>query len=274
MACKARGIYVTDAEINAQLLEDLKTFNIPSVKDFETQVLRRFNKSLFEWKEDVIRPKLQLAKLVRPTIVVTAEDLQKAFEARYHEKVECRMIVLAKEDKAHWFEKWEKVAKDDKEFNELARTQFVQPLAAQAGKVPPIHKHFGDDNIEKEVFALKDGQVSKLMEMPDGTCVILKRDRLIPADTTKNLGDVRLGLHRDITELKVAQEIQKTFQRMRDEARPQIFLRSQARAEEVARSMPSATQPALHTAPVDNGSPVAAPPAIAPPPPLPSPPGN
>src|SRR5262249_18344993 len=29
MACRSRGIYVTDGEIHAQLLEDLKAFNIP-----------------------------------------------------------------------------------------------------------------------------------------------------------------------------------------------------------------------------------------------------
>jgi len=73
--------------------------------------------------------------------------------------------------------------------------------------------------------------VSKLLEMPDGTCVILKRDRLIPADATKNMGDVRQALHRDITELKVAQEIPNTFKRLRDEASPQIFLRPQPRPD-------------------------------------------
>src|SRR5262249_30379759 len=118
LACKSRGVVITDAAIEAQLREDLNNFKINSVKDFENQVLRRFHKSLYEWKQDVTRPKRQLAALVRPTITVTAEDLQKAFEARYHEKVECRMIVLRKEDKNLWKLVWEKVAHDEKAFNE------------------------------------------------------------------------------------------------------------------------------------------------------------
>jgi PPIC-type PPIASE domain len=252
MACKSRGVVITDAAIEAQLREDLNNFKINSVKDFENQVLRRFNKTLYEWKEDVIRPKLQLAALVRPTITVTAEDLQKAFEARYHEKVECRMIVLRKEDKNLWHGIWQKVAQSEKEFDTMARNQFVQPLSAQAGKVPPIHKHFGDDRIEKEVFTLKDGQVSQLLEMPDGTCVILKRDKLIPADTKAQMSDVRLTLHREITELKVALEVQKMFQRLRDEARPQVFLRPQPRQPDQERTTQMQTAPAPSNAPANN----------------------
>src|SRR5207302_61011 len=143
-------------EIEAQLREDLRLFGNLTVKDFQRSVLGRFNKTLYEWKEDVIRPKLQLARLVRPTIAVTAEDLKKAFEARYHEKVECRMIVLRKEDQPRWGMIWDQVSKSAEEFDKLARSQFIADLAAQAGKVPPIHKHFGDEKIEREVFSLKD----------------------------------------------------------------------------------------------------------------------
>ena len=133
---------------------------------------------------------------------------------------------------------WEQACKGDAEFEELARTQFIAEFAANAGKVPPIHKHFGDASIEKHAFRLKDGQVSQLLEMPDGTCAILKRDRLIPADTTAQLAEVRLALHREITELKVAQEIQKKLQQLREEARPQVFLRPRQRLNNIAGASP------------------------------------
>lgn len=236
MACKAANIYVTEAEINAQLQEDLKSFKIMSIKDFENVVLRRYNKSLYEWKEDYIRPKLQMAKLVRPTITVTADDLKKAFEARYHEKVECRMIVLLPEQKAKWDEIWHQVSGSEQKFDEWARTQPLTHVAANAGKVPPIHKHFGDPKIEAEVFKLKDGQVSSKMEMPDGSAVIFKRDKLIPADTTVREEDVRVKLHEDIREFKLAQEIPKAFQQLMKQANPQVYLRPQPRQQDLERS--------------------------------------
>ena len=57
-------------------------------KEFSSQVLKRFNKSVYEWKEDVIRPKLCLERLVKPLIVVTSEDLQKGYEAKYGHRVQ------------------------------------------------------------------------------------------------------------------------------------------------------------------------------------------
>jgi len=61
---------------------------------------------------------------------------------------------------------------------------------------------------------------------------------LIPADTTARLAEVRLALHREITELKVAQEIQKKLQQLREEARPQVFLRPRQRLNNIAGASP------------------------------------
>src|SRR5205807_5571475 len=49
-ACKEKGIEITDAEINAQLLEDLKAMNVVKLEDFVTVVLKKFGKTLFEYK--------------------------------------------------------------------------------------------------------------------------------------------------------------------------------------------------------------------------------
>src|SRR5471032_481584 len=100
MQCQAKNVYVTDAEVDMQFREELKGFG-PNMtaQDFTNQVLKRFNKSLFEWKEDVIRPKLLLARLCQPMVEVTQQDLLNAIEARYGPKVQCRMIAFAKDDR-------------------------------------------------------------------------------------------------------------------------------------------------------------------------------
>lgn len=224
MACQAKGVTVTDAEVDAQIREDLKAFGPHmTLQDFSQQVLKRFNKSMYEWREDVIRPKLAMQKLVRPSVTVTPEDVQKAFEARYGPKVQCRMIVLPKDD-PHKSQVWEKVSKSEDEFRDHARKQFIPELASKGGEVPPVYKHFPDPKIEREAFSLKEGQVSSLIQVQDGTWVILRCDKHIAGDASKRVEDERMALSRDIFEHKLAQKIPVAFQELRQLARPRLLL--------------------------------------------------
>ena len=50
-----------------------------------------------------------------------------------------------------------------------AKAQYIPALAAKGGEIPPIHKHFGDPKVEQAAFNLKPGQLTSLLEMPDGT---------------------------------------------------------------------------------------------------------
>src|SRR5262249_47053434 len=48
--CKEKGIQVTAAEVDSALAEDLKGMGV-NLKDFVDQVLKHYNKTLYEWKE-------------------------------------------------------------------------------------------------------------------------------------------------------------------------------------------------------------------------------
>lgn len=237
LVCQKNGIYVTDAEVKAQLNEELKSLGTGiTEKEFANQILKRFNKTLFEWKEDVIRPRLALEKIVKPTINVTPVDLQQAFEARYGPKVKCRMVVFEENDK-RWTTVYESVKNSEAEFASLAKNQFIPALAAQGGEVPPIHKHFGDKRVEDEAFSLKDGEVSRVIEMPDKTRILLKRDGFIPEDTSVRFENERLKLHKEIAQFKLNQEVPKFFQKLRQQAAPSIILTNQIRQEDLERKV-------------------------------------
>lgn len=230
-ACKDHGIVVTEADINAQIADDLKMLGGKNIteKEFVDSILKRFNKTLFEWKEDIIRPRLAMAELARRTITIGEEDIRQAFEVKHGAKVQCRLIVLSMRDQGKWSEIYEEVKANEEAFARYAvsKYQFLDTLRESAGKVPSIHKHFGDANIEKAAFALKAGEVAPPIEMPDGTAVILKCDGHISADGVK-LETVRASLEKSALDEKVSKKIPELVAQLRREAAPIIFLQKRS----------------------------------------------
>ncbi len=227
-ACQHQKIAVTDAEVEAQLEEDLRNFRKGfgqhlSREEFANQILKKFNKSLYEWKEDVIRPKLLMTKLVRPTVIVTEKDLREGFDARYGPRVEVRMIVFER-DNPHRDKIWKEVHDDRTKFKEYARKQFIPNLASTEGIVPPIHKHFGDAKIEQTAFNLKEGEISPLMQLQDGTHVIMMCEKHLLADISRRFEDERMKLSQELAETKLAQRIPEVFQQLRAQATPESYL--------------------------------------------------
>lgn len=249
-ACQARGITVTDAEIQAQLQADVRALGGPTMSEkiFADQVLRKFNKTLFEWKEDVVRPKLLLAKYCKPYVKVEEADIQKTYEARYGPKVKCRLIVLAEDDRRKDLI-WKEVQESDDKFKEYAKTQMIPALAANAGEASAIHKHFGDERIEREAFKMKPGDVSHCIQLKDRTWLIMKCDEHIPADPKRGYVDVRLELFKELEEVKLAQLIAETFQRLRKEASPHLYLTAQQRQNNLDQRTHEELQPVSGGAP-------------------------
>lgn len=174
--CRKAGIEVTAAEVENALAEDLKGLNVDR-KTFVDKVLRNYRKNLYEWKEDVIRPKLMLGKLVRSKIKVTEEDIKHAFDAYYGEKVECRIVMYEKGFERAVLSDYPKLRDSEDEFHKAAKNQKSSSLAATAGKIRPIARNTtGNEELEKAAFALQAGEVSPVIGTPEGL-VIVKCDK-------------------------------------------------------------------------------------------------
>ncbi|HVS37908.1 MAG TPA: peptidylprolyl isomerase, partial [Gemmataceae bacterium] len=186
-ACKAKGIEVTPAEVEVSFAEDLASMNMDE-KTFVAGILKNAKKSLYEWKEDVVRPKLLMTKLVRDRVTVTEDDIKAGYDAYYGEKVEVQIIYWPHGERQIAIEEHAKIRDNDDEFQRKARTQADSRLAATQGHLdgPIGHHTTGSSEIEKAAFSLHEGEVSALIETPDGIAVIkcLKR---IPANTTVSL---------------------------------------------------------------------------------------
>ncbi len=244
-ACDEQGIWVADAEVDAQVQEDLKLLGqgrSVSESEFENQILRRRNTTIYEWKEDHIRPMIALAKLVKPMIKVEEQELRDAFEAHHGPKVKCRMIILPREDAPRLRVIVDEVRKSEKNFVEHARSQFIDTFAAKEGAIT-IHKHFGDPAIERTAFSLKKGEVSNAIEMVDTTFAILKCDEIVPADATASFERERDALEKEVVQMKVNQKIPEVFARLRAQAKPQVLITNETAEDELACAAPVRTTP-------------------------------
>jgi hypothetical protein len=223
-ACREKHIEVTPAEIEASLASDLKGLGGITQAEFVNNILKQYKKTLYEWKEDVIRPKLLLAKLVHDRVKVTDEDIQAAYTAYYGEKVACRMIFWPKGEEKIALSQFNSIRDSDDEFQRKATMQANPNLAARGGEIPPIgHRTIGNDAVEKAAFRLQPGEMSPLVDTPDG-CVVIRCDKRLPPDTSVSLDSVRPALYKDVFERKVQMEIPKAFAELRQRANVNALL--------------------------------------------------
>jgi len=223
--CRTRGLSVTTEEIEAGLADDLKKMGGVELKVFEKDFLGPYNKSLYEWREDVIRPRLLMAKLCRDSVKVSEEDLQHAFTAEYGEKLEGRMILWPRDQTRYAMMQYTRIRDDSKAFDEMAQHQASSTLAAKGGKIGPFGRgSLGNKDVEDEAFKLHPNEMTTLLETPEGN-VVFKLDKHHPADNTVTLASVRDKLTKEVFERKVQFDMQMAFKNLRDKARPKVMIK-------------------------------------------------
>ncbi len=232
-ACRAKGIEVTAAEVEASFAEDLANMGNISQADFVEKVLKQYKKSLYEWKEDVIRPKLLMGKLAHDRVQVTEDDIRAGFEAYHGEKIDCQLIYWPKAEEKIAQMQYAAIRDSEKEFDAKAKMQANSVLAAHGGRLlqPIGRRTTGSDEVEREAFKLQPNEVSPLISTPDGV-VVLKCLKRIPPDTTVSLETERPKLYKEVFEKKLAIEIRKAFAEIQQQAQVKKLLADPERPEE------------------------------------------
>jgi hypothetical protein len=223
--CRARGIEVTAGEVEAAFNDDLKGLNV-NRDAFVATFLSRCKKNLYEWKEDVLRPKLFLTKLCRDRARADEKEIRDLYDSKYGEKVECRIILFPLDQKDAALSCYRQVCDSEERFAERAKHQHDTNLSTAAGKIKPIAWHtMNDDYLEKKAFELQPGQVSEPIQTKQGH-VLIKCDGRVPADTTVNLEAKRAELTQEVVARKVDIEMGGAFQKLYDQARPVLLLQA------------------------------------------------
>jgi hypothetical protein len=232
--CQARGIEVTSGEIEAALADDLKGLSLDR-KQFVESYLKSHHLNLVEWKEDVIRPKLQLAKLVHDRVKYTEEEVKTAYDAYYGERIEARLIVWPKEEEKHVLSMYNKLRDNPDEFDKVARMQCHPELSAKGGALPkPIGWHTtGDEKFEKDLFSLQPGELTQVHQSAEGL-VVAKCIKRLPPDNSVRLEAMRPALVAEIVKKKTVLEIPVYFAELRKKAEIKLLMKNPSKPEDLA----------------------------------------
>ena len=215
-ACDVEGIQVSEGEVSKEVERMAKKFGF-AVDQYLQMLETERNISPMRYRRDIIWPMLALRKLAGEEVKVTEADVKKAFERNYGPRVEARAIVLDNPRRAR--EVWDKIQKNPENFERLAREFSIEPNSrAMDGKIPPIQRHAGSPEIEKEAFKLKKGEISAVIQVGLDQHVILKCEgRTTP--TVTDIEDVRDILVQELREEKIQEAVAKTFQKIKNETR-------------------------------------------------------
>jgi foldase protein PrsA len=233
--CSRRGITVSEAEVDQEILEISKKFGLALDQWYKMLEAER-NLTPQQYRRDIIWPMLALKKLAGRDVEITEEMLKLAYEDNYGPRVKARMIVLDNIRRAT--EIWEKARKAPDDFESLARDYSLEPNSrALGGVIPPIRKNSGaHENLRKAAFALTEpGEISGVLQVGPSQYAILKFEGLTePVD--HDMADVQAQLHADLTEREVQRMVGETFEKLQTDARVDNFLTGESRGRPEAAS--------------------------------------
>lgn len=162
MACRQRGVTVSDAEVKQEVVRLCKETGVEPSNWY--QILEaRHNMTPQQYHQNRIWPTLALKKLVGTTVQVTRKDLQHAYEHHFGPRVKVRLIVYDNFRRAN--EGWNALRSKPAEFERIAKKDSIEPNSRSlGGLIPPIRRHSQNPKLEAEAFKLKVGEVSGIVQ--------------------------------------------------------------------------------------------------------------
>lgn len=180
------GVGVTSTEVeqklktllNSEIDGLMRAYRIKDREDLEKELIK-VGSSLAQLEEKLSKKMRKQAeveliaeKLMAKTITITDEELQKAYDQEYGEKIEASQIVYRTRREA---EEALKKLKSGADFATLARNESVdRASAARGGKMQPFSPK---DSLGADVARLKIGELSDIIKTDYGYHIIKINDR-------------------------------------------------------------------------------------------------
>ncbi len=253
-ALKGSNKQVEQADIDAEVARAadsmgyMKPDGTPDVDAWLKSILEEEGATLDLYVQDAVWPSVALKKLVQDSVQISAEDLQKGFDANFGPRCEVLAIVLSNQRTAE--EVWQQARKSltEQSFGELAAKYSVEPVSrSNYGKVPPIRHHTGQPTLEKAAFELKPGEISGVVALKDQYVVLYKQGETTPV--VKDFEAVRPELEKELLEKKLRAAMQKQLDTILAAAQIDNFLEQTTQAGQVNPSVVPASAALVAPAP-------------------------
>jgi foldase protein PrsA len=214
--CKRRGIEVLQSEIRQEVLEIASKFNL-APETWYQMIQSERDMNAEQYHRDVIWPMLALKKLAGAEITITPEELQRTFETHYGPRVKARTIVLEGNIRQAT-EVLEQAQANPDDFGRLAQEYSADANSrALGGVIPPIRRHGGLPNVEREAFNLREGEISPLIQVATNRWVIIKSEGLTE-QVVSDISQVQEELVAQLTEEKTQEAVARVFEQIQQQA--------------------------------------------------------
>jgi len=219
----AKGqLQVTQADIDAEVARGAEAMGFrkadgkPDTAAWLERVTRDDKVPLKHYLEDIVRPTVAMKKLVGK-VPVSQEDLDKAFAATFGPRAKCRVVILDTQRRAQ--EVWQLARENpsSERIGDLAEKYSVDPTTRSLrGEIPPIQRYGGQPALEREVFGLKPGELSGVVQIADRFMVFYCEGFTEPQEV--GFEEVRDELYVDIEDKKQRIEMGRYFTHLREGA--------------------------------------------------------
>ena len=186
-ACERNGVAVTTADVDNEINEMSRRFNVPR-DEWISLIQRERGVSEKQYREDIVWPMIALRRLAKGSLEPTDVQLREQFQNQYGPTVKARIIVLGSQKEAE--ETRAEVLQDPDSFGVVAREKSVDIGSASVGGwVQPIRHFSGSADFESAAFALAEGGISEVVRVAD-QFIIIKCEGHLPASDVE-FSDVR-----------------------------------------------------------------------------------
>ncbi len=186
-ACERNGVTVTTADVDNEINEMSRRFNVPR-DEWISLIQRERGVSEKQYREDIVWPMIALRRLAKGSLEPTDGQLREQFQNQYGPTVKARIIVLGSQKEAE--ETRAEVLQDPDSFGVVAREKSVDIGSASVGGwVQPIRHFSGSAEFESAAFALTEGGISEVVRVAD-QFIIIKCEGHLPASDVE-FSDVR-----------------------------------------------------------------------------------
>ncbi|QGJ72170.1 Peptidylprolyl isomerase [Planctomycetales bacterium 10988] len=240
-------IEITPQDLNQEVANMAEKMGYQDPRLWVEEILKERDINYDFFLQQTVWPSVGLRKLVEKQVIVQPEDLQKGFEANYGPRV--RMLALFFNNPRRAQEVWGMISREPTEENvrALAEQHSEDPQTrALGGEVPPLHRHCGNPQLEKEAFALSDvneaGQpdplrrLSPVVQIGPQYVILYFLGKTRPVEVS--LEEVKDILHQEIFDKKLNLAMSEQFDHIRSQATIDNLLAGTVQSPDVEKPAP------------------------------------